>query len=298
MEFLKKPFRPLLKLWRSIPLFWQGVLQNLLPFAAVLISGALALYGSQQRERIETDLQRHFHMTRALGEVLSTMLNAETGMRGYLLTKREHYLAPYQKARSEIDNDLTEINELAQAEPADKPRQRKTENAARLKDLITRQLADLEFQHAHAESPEYFDPEFRRHFGYANGLMDEIRALIGAMTDEEGELLTDRIEEINSIRRRDYIVIFITLFLGFATRIAGIILFRLGVVRRVENLTENVRAIREGAEELPHEPEAKPDELFELESEIKELIRVEKTINAEAEEKDIEKAEAEQNASA
>jgi signal transduction histidine kinase len=73
--------------------------------------------------------------------------------------------------------------------------------------------------------------------------MDEIRVSIGAMQNTEEMLLTERIEEINSIRNRDYLVIFIVLLVGVLVRVVSFYLFDRGIVRRVSRLTEYVDGI-------------------------------------------------------
>ena len=42
---------------------------------------------NHQRANIQTDIQGHFQMVTGFNEVVTLMVNAETGMSGYLLTK-------------------------------------------------------------------------------------------------------------------------------------------------------------------------------------------------------------------
>jgi hypothetical protein len=48
------------------------------------------------------------------------------------------------------------------------------------------------------------------------------------MQSEEGQLLTERVQEINAIRRRDYLVIILALFIGLGTRLIARHLFNKG----------------------------------------------------------------------
>lgn len=63
------------------------------------------------------------------------------------------------------------------------------------------------------------------------------------MQNKEAALLDDRIEEINSIRNRDYIVIFIVLLVGIVVRTVSFYLFDRGIVRRVERLGDYADAV-------------------------------------------------------
>ena len=97
--------------------------------------------------------------------------------------------------------------------------------------------------------------------------MDEICAILSAMQAEEGSLLTQRVQEINAIRQRDYLVIFLTLILALGFRLISWHLFNTTVLRRIKHLVENVRSLRRG-DPLPFQPSDKRDELNELEQEI------------------------------
>ena len=100
--------------------------------------------------------------------------------------------------------------------------------------------------------------------------MDEIRVSIGAMQNTEELLLTERIEEINSIRNRDYIVIFVVLLVGVLVRVVSFYLFDRAIVRRGNRLTEYVDGI------IKREPTnfihwKKPDAVGALETKVVEL---------------------------
>jgi hypothetical protein len=88
------------------------------------------------------------------------------------------------------------------------------------------------------------------------------------MQDEDRGLLDDRIADINAIRLRDYASVVIALVAALGTRFLAWFLFRRGVLRRVEQLTENVRGLRHGCP--PPQPVIeKNDALGELEREIR-----------------------------
>ena len=53
----------------------------------------------------------------ALDQVVSDLVDAETGQRGYLLTGDQAYLAPYLTARDEIDADLQTLRTAATQSP-------------------------------------------------------------------------------------------------------------------------------------------------------------------------------------
>src|SRR4051812_21360684 len=114
--------RPALRLWARIPMRGQGRITVGLPLVAVVVSAGLAIMGGNQRADIETDIQRKFEMSGALGELTTLMVNAETGMRGYLLTDQDEFLKPFDQATAELPATMARLTDLASAEPGAVPR--------------------------------------------------------------------------------------------------------------------------------------------------------------------------------
>jgi hypothetical protein len=128
-------------------------------------------------------------------------------------------------------------------------------------------MADLTWQQQYVTAPNTFDTEVYNHLAGGKRTMDEIRANLNAMQNEEKLLLTERVQEINAIRQRDYLAIFLTLLIGLGTRLIARYIFKNGVIRRVKCLVENTRSLRHG-HPPPFPPSGKADALGDLEQEI------------------------------
>ena len=167
------------------------------------------------------------------------MVNAETGMRGYLLTRRNEFLAPYATASQKIPSAMSDLRALAEAEPSYASRLNKLLLLNQIQLLIDRQMADLTWQQQYVTASNTFriftrgmtfDTEVYNHLAYGKRTMDEIRANLNAMQSEEQQLLTARVQEINAIRQRDYLAIILALFIGLGTRLIARYLFNKGKV--------------------------------------------------------------------
>lgn len=259
--------QPVMRLWRRVPLRLQGKILVILPLLAVTISAILAIFGNYQRAQIEAAIQRHFRTVSGFNEVLTLMVNAETGMRGYLLTKREEFLQPYATALQNLPPAMSQLRALAESEPGSEPQLNKLRLLSQLQKLIDQQMTDLSWQQQYVTAPHLSDDEIYNHLAFGKRLMDEIRANLSATQAEEERLLTERVQEINAIRRRDYLAIFLTLFVGLGTRLIAWYLFNSGVIRRIERVVENTRSLRYG-ESLRFPPSGKRDALGSLEQEI------------------------------
>jgi CHASE3 domain sensor protein len=255
-----------LMIWNRAPIRAQGGILALIPIVAVVVSFIFAIYGNSQRGRIQYDIERRFRLVRQYNDLMNSMINAETGERGFLLTKRVEFLAPYDEAVNEIPGKIEALKSIITEEPGEKPRLEKLESLATIQNLIERQLVSLK------ESQDYTrggksDEELYEHLQNGKRLMDEIRNRLGDMQSRDAELLTEKIEEINSIRKRDYLLVFVTLLIGLLMRLIAFYLFDRGIVRRINRLTENVKQINTG-EAVKVPPPKKDDAIGLLEQEI------------------------------
>jgi CHASE3 domain sensor protein len=279
---LSAAVQPALRRWNRIPLRVQSKITVCLPLLAVCVSAGLALSGNIQRADIETDIQRKFEMTAALDDVTTLMVNAETGMRGYLLTRQGEFLEPFDLASAQLPGAMSRLTDLATAEPGEKPRLDKLQRITVLRDLTDRQLADLGEQRRYVtpDGGSTTVPDLLAHLTYGKSLMDQIRQDVLSMQDEERGLLDDRIADINAIRTRDYISVVLALVVAVGVRFVAWHLVKRGTLHRVERLTENVRSLRR-SRPLPFPPSGKQDELGQLETEIH-LIRLDGEVHVPA----------------
>ncbi len=156
---------------------------------ALVVVGAVGIIAYRGTNELvdSADWVTHTHQVKeGLAQVLSTLKDAETGQRGFVLTGAERYLEPYQAALQEIDRHFQRVRELTADSPAQQNR------LVTLQSLSANKLAEL------AETVA-----LRRDHGEhaavqvvltdkGKNIMDEIRKLVVAMDNEESELLRQR----------------------------------------------------------------------------------------------------------
>lgn len=124
-----------------------------------------------------------------LEATLSTLKDAETGQRGYLLTGEERYLEPYHSAIARINEQVVGLQQLT----ADNNRQQQ-----RIRDLkvaIDSKLGELE-KTINLRRQQNLEAALRRiKSGRGKQIMGDIRQQIAAMTAEETQLLQQRARE-------------------------------------------------------------------------------------------------------
>ena len=110
---------------------------TMLAVVAVIL---IAIVGLSYREwtqyrRATDDANRTRMVNDSVGRLVSGLLDAETGQRGFLLTGEARYLEPYNRAIQTIPAELAELNRLqSQGQPA---------TVAPLNDLVNQKIAVL-----------------------------------------------------------------------------------------------------------------------------------------------------------
>ena len=96
----------------------RTLLAFLVAFFAVIISAALSYSSLQSTGASSRSLTHTIEVMAQMQTVLSTLKDAETGQRGYLLTGRETYLEPFSAARAALADELAALRALAADAPA------------------------------------------------------------------------------------------------------------------------------------------------------------------------------------
>jgi len=161
--------------------------RSIVGIAVVVASIVLAIAGmvayrsvrllavTSEQVQVSKDLQL------SLERALSTLRDAETGQRGYLLTGSEEYLRPYSDALRELDGRLLSIEAQLTASGDS------TETTRRLRELVNAKLAELANTIALFRSGKTQEAIQLVRSDQGKSTMDGIRALIGerAVTEQQ-----------------------------------------------------------------------------------------------------------------
>jgi len=78
----------------------------------MLATAFAGAYGTQRLYSSEAEVAKSHRLHIGLEQLLSLLRDAETGQRGYLITGRDEYLAPYVDATSKVGTQLDELTSL------------------------------------------------------------------------------------------------------------------------------------------------------------------------------------------
>jgi CHASE3 domain sensor protein len=191
-------------------LLWLGALP--------LVLAVVAYETSSQHVRSVEETLSTDDFIQKLDELLSTVEDAETGQRGYLLTGQEHYLAPFNTAKSRLAEKLSGVNQTAARNgvPATQ--------IADLHRLIAEKMTELELT-IDLRSSNGFPAAIREvETNRGQPYMTEIRSLIATMENRQTAVFRERLQlqrrrhlELNVVLGLSVILGFVLVFLAYRT---------------------------------------------------------------------------------
>ncbi len=174
----------------------------MLGIASVILVGLNALsFWSFIKQKETTDQVAESRIVlQKLEIVLSTLKDAETGQRGYVLTGQDSYLKPYDSAVKTIKPQIQELEQLTLADPE------LQQQLTTLESLVTHKLAEL-----------HKTIDLRKNQGFeasvsvvlthqGQDIMDQIRTVIQQMQEDKSQQLNSWLNEREKAARKGQLV--------------------------------------------------------------------------------------------
>ncbi|MGC9505760.1 CHASE3 domain-containing protein [Baaleninema sp.] len=218
---LKLPSVNLLSYWNNLSFRQRGSLIIGIPITCLIIT----LIAFSWIKDTAIDAQEYVEHTQQVryeaNQLLMQLLNAETGIRGYAITRKLQFLEPYQQVIFEIPQTLYNIENLVEDNERQLAQARVIQEVARENiNFFREKLYQIESQTEESvETPEI------RQLVRGKHLMDEARAEIAVFVREEERLLKQR--QLASKEREDFIetAIFIEASVGILSGFLALYLF-------------------------------------------------------------------------
>jgi signal transduction histidine kinase len=227
-------------------------------FLLLLMSYLLTLYANSELLKQARLVDHSNKIIIHLETVMSSLKDAETGMRGYLLIKDKAFLLPYDRSKEAVDS----VFRILQNETFDNQDQQTSLNS--LRTLIDKkyQIMDLTVEGFTHQRYETTDPLLLKSF-FGKEIMDRIRSTVSEIQFREQIRLKERSEEMNTRYYTLNTIIYTSIALAFLMAIYGFYTYSR------ENL-----ARREADEKVFQYQEQLKEQIKELDQANKELIQM------------------------
>jgi len=207
--------------------------------AALLVDAAATIYNVREIATSVEWVSRTHEVLASLEAALSSLKDAETGQRGYLLTGDPAYLEPYRDAVSRFPGQVAELRQLTLDNPAQTARLLRVEQLAGERLAILRRGIDL-FEAEPDRARALSSSRQSVLSGEGKRAMDTIRSEVAQMQRAERGLLQERAAISRASARTALATTLVALALG------------LGLVARVIWLFARNLAVRQRAAEVLH----------------------------------------------
>ena len=165
--------------------------------ALAIAAGALLLASAlRTQHRTNEEIRQHFETVLDLRGAQASLVDAETGQRGFLLTSDPGYLMPYERARAELPARLNRLVQMQASTPGD-----------RLQSLAAAKMAELAGTVRLVRSGERDAALARVATGKGKGYMDAIRTEVSWRIDRQQRQLETEIRRAESFTTRIYLAL-------------------------------------------------------------------------------------------
>ncbi len=226
----------------------------------VLVASTTLLVLSRQRTNATLDAEREAYLIRdAVQAILNDLIDAETGMRGYLLTGDDSFLDPYDVGVGRIGSDLDTLESLTGPDSSQFGR------IARLRPLAYERIHLLSGLRPFVPVTERTDQQqLSEQLELGRQAMDDVRVLLGEMQDRADQLLTERRRDLDTMRHLSFMIAVGGTPIAVLISLALIVLLARRIGARIGAMEANADRMQNGLPMFASAP--RDDELGRLES--------------------------------
>ena len=248
------PFR--LKKWSDLSLRAKGFIVLSAPLVALVISTVLFFVAKEKNDSAKRLVGQSFEVTEQAQQVLTLLVDSETGVRGYLLTGDEHFLAPHANATAQLPAESQRLRDLIADDPAQLARLEKSVLP------IARQRLELGVQTLKDFRATGLDEHVRSRLHLGNETMNKVRAAMARFLAEENRVLLERQRGAQTLNRQTAFALLGVIVFGSCVGLASVVLFTRGIASRLDAIVADTEALtrEERLGELP----AGADEIGQL----------------------------------
>lgn len=221
--------KQLSSVWGKLSPQQRGSLIISIPVACLFTS--LAVFGWLKTSLVEDEawVQHTQQVRLETKQLLTALLNAETGLRGYGMTGREDFLEPYQAALKVIPESLNQLEKLV------KDNRQQTQRLKEIRQLVAENLETMRHKLSLLQNlPDYNsslpikDSPINLYAWLEEGkiLMDTTRSAIDTFAEAEEKLLEARQQHLEGHRQTTSVVLYLLAFIGTIGGLLAIHLFR------------------------------------------------------------------------
>jgi signal transduction histidine kinase len=230
--------------WKNLPIRVRGAVIIAIPVTCMFTALSAFAWLKASLAEDETWVQHTQTVRLETKQLVKALVDAETGVRGYGLTRREEFLEPYQWAQTEIPSALNRLETLVsdnppQVERVQEIRQLADENLA----IFQQKLFLKQELHLVQEEPNTLVPAAALYAWLEEGkeTMDATREAIDRFMEVEEALLAQRIQHRDRYQQMAWLALCLLVVIGTLAALFAIHLLH-QLERELADREDNLKA--------------------------------------------------------
>ncbi|SFO79490.1 methyl-accepting chemotaxis protein [Ectopseudomonas composti] len=200
-------------------------------------------------DQVDSTVKKNIHTYTVINEsasLLTSLVNIETGMRGFVITGREQFLVPLTEGEGSFQRHLTQLRQLTADNPA---QQRRLEQLQGLHDQWLREDINdsVELRRQVSSGTKSLDALVELiAAGRDKVKMDTMRQLLDAVQQDERVLLEQRTDAMNGAKSMSLSILLLGGLLATVLSIGVAFAMSRSIAGRLQQAVEVARSIAEG----------------------------------------------------
>ena len=204
-----------------------------IPLIAFLAITATLYFQGRQQEQAEQQARRIFQVRNQIRTVLTLLLEAETGVHGYVLSGREEFLDPFSRAFGDLQPAVAQMEKLVGNNPEQLARAERVEFLMGQKLIV---LGELRSMASRGRSPSRQQQAL---LVESNDVMNQLRNEIDAMQREEERRLQAQLNEVDEAEAREPMIFAIAGAAALGGALVAVLVFVTGIAHQISRAEEN-----------------------------------------------------------
>lgn len=197
-------------MWSNLPVMYRGAMILAIPIISFIPAIATWVWSYQSKSEAQQWVSHTEEVIRESTLLVKRIVDAETGIRGYIITRKPEFLEPYQEAQTEISVHLGAIKELTADNSAQQIHLKQTE--AQIKTRLSLLVQVLDQLQTQPDLNVIRSSQLTQLLTRGKAEMDRIRQSLDTFNDEEWRLFNVRQQKLAQIEKIKNVALGISVF--------------------------------------------------------------------------------------
>lgn len=221
----RSPFRQLYNVWLGLPVRHRGAVVVAIPAACLLITFGAWIWSRQTSFAAQQETDHTQQVLAESDELLRRLTDAETAIRGYILTDNPNFLEPYEQTLKTLPETRTRLDMLLRDVPETYQTYQEINQLVSLRMRLLEDLLDT-VNAGNLRGVEFAsNPEAERLIYEGNTVMEQVRTRVEDFQIQERNVFNEYLQQRSRQQGQTTLILWFTLVTSLFGSLAAVYLF-------------------------------------------------------------------------